>query len=271
MPIFKKRLIILSDYGLDDAAALAYLLEYAERFNGIDVVCVAGNVPAPQSLANAQKLLLHYGKPLKNVRLIDTNGFPQEYAALPSIHGRDGMGDLFAAPDKICAVPYAEWVRSFADGTVILSLGPCTVTLDILKRVKPCELILMAGTVNATPNFNGMEFNQALDVQSYNASLKYPHKIATLDTCRAPQFNLAGHRFEGGGLLYKLINRANGLAEARHPDNSYIYDFITALYLIEPNIFGVRETRDPWGNSLNELYIKDGNFCLAKYVKELRI
>jgi len=219
----KKRLIIFSDYGLDDACALAYLLERAERFDGIDIVCIAGNAPAACSLSNAQKLL--YQHPVPRTRLIDTNDFPQHYARLPSIHGEDGMGDLFPAPEKMDAVPYAEWVQSLPESATLLSLGPCTVSLDVVKRLKSLkdsDHIIMAGMVNAVPNHLGMEFNQALDVESFNAQVKFPHLIATLDTCRAPQFNLADWRGKSGSLLHRLVNRANELAEARHPCNSYI-------------------------------------------------
>jgi len=268
----KKRLIIFSDYGLDDACALAYLLDHAGRFDGVDVVCVAGNAPAHSSLLNAQKLLDNYaggGRPLQNIRLVSTDDFLQEYACLPSIHGEDGMGDLFPKPVKIDALSYAEWLASLPKAAVVLSLGPCTVSLDAVKRLKNPELVIMAGMVNAAPNHLGMEFNQALDPGSFNAQLKFPHKIATLDTCRMPQFNLAGRRFEGGRLLYRLINRANELAEARHPDNSYIYDFITALYLIEPQLFETRSVTDPWGNQLSELRVADEHFSLGEYVKGL--
>jgi len=272
----KKRLIIFSDYGLDDACALAYLLNYADRFDGVDIVCVAGNAPAHNSLSNAQKLLDHYansaqsGDKLRNIRLVSTDDFPQEYACLPSIHGEDGMGDLFPEPRKIDALPYVEWLVSLPETAIILSLGPCTVSLDAVKRFKNPELVMMAGMVNAIPNHLGMEFNQALDPDSYNAQAKFPHKIATLDTCRAPQFNLAAWRFKGGRLLPRLVNRANELAEARHPDNSYIYDLIAALYLIEPQLFKKDSVTDPWGNRLGELRVADELFSLGEYLKNLR-
>ncbi|MCL2796640.1 MAG: nucleoside hydrolase [Firmicutes bacterium] len=289
----KKQLIIFSDYGLDDACALAYLLEHADRFDGIDVVCIAGNAPAACSLSNAQKLvnsgqwtvdggqLRGQGSEARGqgsrarcphraaVRLVSTNDFPQNYARLPSIHGEDGMGDLFPKPETIDAVPYAEWAKSLPESVIILSLGPCTVSLDVVKRLKnlkASEHIVMGGMVKAVPNHLGMEFNQALDPGSFNAQVKFPHVIATLDTCRAPQFNLAVWRGKSDSLLHRLVNRANELAEARHPDNSYIYDLITALYLIEPQIFEARAVTDPWGNRLRELRLADKGFMLGEYL-----
>ena len=264
----KKRLIILADFGLDDACALAYILEYADRFEGIDIVCIAGNSPAKASLYNAQKLLLHYEGSTKGIRLIRTDDFPQNCAMLPSVHGKDGMGDLFPALSHVDATDYAEWVKTLPKDAIILSLGPCTVTVDILRRTSGYELILMAGLTKAKPNFKGMEFNQALDHASYRACLQRSHKVATLDTCRTRSFNLASRRFYGERMLYKLVNRANELAEIRHPDNSYIYDLITALYLIHPNFFQVRSITDPWGNELNELKCRDSSFSLAEYLQK---
>ncbi|MCL2798608.1 MAG: nucleoside hydrolase [Firmicutes bacterium] len=289
----KKRLIIFSDYGLDDACALVYLLGHADRFDGIDVVCIAGNVPAERSLSNAHKLLAQADSgqwtvdrkgegrfsisptasfsPSTPVRLVSTDDFPQKHVFLPSIHGKDGMGDLFSASAKTDAIPYAQWFNSLPESAVILSLGPCTVSLDVIKRfksVKGAEHVMMAGVVGAEPNYLGMEFNQALDPESLAAQVKFPHKIATLDTCRVRQFNLAGEKIRGGSLLCRLVNRAKELKDARHSDNSYVYDLIAALYLVEPQIFKARVAVDPWGNRLSELAIADEKFSLGEYLAE---
>ncbi len=223
------------------------------------------------SLQNAQKLLGQYGEPFFcGVRLIDTGGFLQNCARLPSIHGADGMGDLFKSPERNTpALPYAEWKNEPPEsGATVLSLGPCTVALDAVKRLSFPETVIMAGVVFEKPNYKGMEFNQALDAQAFNALVKMPHTAATLDTCRVPAFNLAGARVGTGTVLGKLLNRANELAELRHPGRSYIYDLIAALYLIEPEIFEVQKTADPFGNELNELRLKDGSFSLKEYLEK---
>ncbi len=269
----KQRLVILSDYGLDDAVAGAYLLSRADMFCAVDIVAVAGNVSAQKSLFNAKKLVSAAGAENKKVVIVDTCDIAQHGTDLPSIHGADGMGDLFDGSiikSGLNIVPYNKFFKSLSDGFILLSLGPLTLTEQILKKFKPSLTLIMAGMVDEVPNFNGMEFNQALDAQSYNNCLKFDHVAATLDTCRDPAFNLAGKRFEENCLMNKFINRAIALAEARHPDNSYIYDFIASLYLTEPKLFKTERVTDKWGNTLSQLKIDNKNFKLCEFVAGAR-
>ncbi|MDR2201167.1 MAG: nucleoside hydrolase [Clostridiales bacterium] len=277
-----KKLIILSDYGLDDAAAGAYLIGRRQMFGGIDIVAVGGNVGKELSLNNALRLVAALEKesgPMNGVRVIHTLSIPQEFAALPAVHGGDGMGDITldcAAQKK--PLGFGEWRESLTGGEIILSLGPLTVTRLLLKKIGSRQnnvrrvrtasgkLIIMAGLVNAVPNFMGAEFNQALDMPAYNECLAYPHAVATLDTCRRPEFNLAGRRFNES-VLGKLVNRACALAEARHADNAYIYDLIASLYLTRPQIFKPVPKPDPWGNLPNELELTDPSFSLAALIE----
>lgn len=265
----KKRLVILSDYGLDDAVAGIYLLENSDKFLSIDIVAIAGNSSSLISFNNAKKLLSNYNGDLSKVRLIDTTRKHQDYAHLPSIHGNDGMGDLLEVKKyNFTILDYDDWFKAGLDDILLLSLGPLTITKEIMDTYKNIELVIMAGMVDAEPNFKGMEFNQALDADSYNYCLKFDHVVATLDTCRHKNFNLAGARLKENNLLNKLINKAVLLAEARHIDNSYIYDFISALYLIMPHIFTVIKKGDKWCNTVFELVLNDNSFVLKDYVNK---
>ena len=83
--------------------------------------------------------------------------------------------------------------------------------------------------------------------------MRYDHEAATLDTCRVPRFNFAGRRESGDSLLGRLINKAVELAERRHPDNSYIYDYIAVQRLIAPDTFTVESVYDKDGNLIRQL------------------
>lgn len=280
----KKRLVILSDYGLDDAAAGVYCLNNAKMFDGIDIVAIGGNTSTENSFNNAKKLLVAYAKEngkVENVRLIDTLIVTQPFTHLPSIHGNDAMGDLFTHnfPLPVPVIKYNDWTKdiltlSKSKEIILFSLGPCTITKQLMDMfgdknievadnkicgtLKNIQLVLMAGMVNATPNFEGMEFNQALDSVSYNYCLTFNHVVATLDTCRENVFNLANKRTKGISMLDKIINRSEELAEARHADNCYIYDFIAAHYLTCSELFKTQRQKDKWGNTVNQLkVIKD--------------
>ena len=249
-----RRLIILSDYGLDDAVATAHVFERREQFSTIDIVTVAGNVSADTSRRNAEKLLSNLDADLSHVRIVDTAAVPQCFSQLPSIHGNDGMGDLLSLlPHAIPIISYAEFVEDLPTRPTVLSLGPLTVTVDLLARLQPEELIIMAGLVAETPNFNGYEFNHFLDRPAFAQAVLYPHVVATLDTCRAPRFNMIERKGQTGGLIGRLIDRAIALAAARHPDNCYIYDYVAAQYLTDPHGFTVDYAVDPWGNRLHQL------------------
>lgn len=257
----KKRLVILSDYGLDDACATAFLLLHTAEFDGIDIVAIGGNTSSENSLRNAKKLLVAYANEnnlncISNVRLIDSCKISQPVCTLPSIHGIDGMGDLLTdvSPLPVQLLQFDEWLNGItAEQIILFSVGPCTITKLILQKIGACQLVIMAGVINDVPNYNGYEFNQGLDVEAFDFCVKYPHVIATLDSCRAPMFNLATAAYNGSDLLSKLIAKAITLAVARHKDNCYIYDYITAQYLITPEIFKVEILTDKWGNKLSNL------------------
>lgn len=254
-------LVILSDYGLDDAVALAHILERRAQFGAIDVLAVAGNTSAENSLANAKKLLAALAAEtpscVAGVTLVDTTAEPQPWTQLPSIHGEDGMGDLFApAAAPVPVVRYADWLATADRPFTLLSLGPCTLTVRLLNALGPRPLVLMAGLVAAEPNFKGYEFNHELDKAAFTETVRYPHVIATLDTCRAPVFNMIDRRPTGGTVKERLTARAIELAAARHPDNCYIYDYVAAQFLTDPKRFAVARHTDPWGNALDQLQVQ---------------
>lgn len=261
----KKKLVILSDYGLDDACATAYILENRNNFSGIDIVAIGGNTSAKNSLDNIKKLLQNYVKEngenaTDGIRLIETTALRQQVCTLPSIHGIDGMGDLFAdiVQSPVPMVSFEQFLDELVAKDIILfSVGPCTITKIILDKIGECELVIMAGVIDEVPNFRDMEFNQGLDAAAYDYCVGFKHVIATLDSCRKPCFNLAGKRIKGKSLLAKLVNRAEEFAEARHPDNCYIYDYVAAKYLIEPQLFNIVVKTDKWGNTLSNLEPKE--------------
>lgn len=249
-------LVILSDYGLDDAVALAHILEHREQFGRIDVLAVAGNTSAENSFGNAAKLLARAGAAAHDVTLVDTSAEPQPWTQLPSIHGTDGLGDLFPPSQPTVPVTtYAAWLAGADRPFTLLSLGPCTLTARILAQLGARPLVLMAGLVHEKPNFNGYEFNHELDKAAFAETVRYPHVVATLDTCRVPVFNRIDRRTDGATLKGQLINRAIELAAARHPDNCYIYDYVAAQYLTDPERFTTDVCVDPWGNTLTQLRV----------------
>lgn len=249
------RYVLLCDYGLDDAAATVYLLDSRKKGDAVDILPIGGNSEKSVAYRNAHTLLANYGGDLSGVRIVDTRALVQPYAALPSVHGSDGMGDLFpAARSKVAEISFDEWMNADIGEYVLVSLGPCTVTRLILEgKPAPAHLLIMGGNVASEPNFEGREFNHALDVSAFAYSVARQHTIATLDSCRHPIFNLVVSPQEGSALLKKLTARALELASARHPDNCYVYDLIAVRSLFERSLMTVTRAVDPDGNVLNML------------------
>lgn len=256
------KLVVFADYGLDDACATVYLLTHRDRFDSIDIVPIGGNVEADRAMTNAGKLLAaaaDEGISLRGVSLVDTTACEQPFCRLPSVHGRDGMGDLLKdCASPVAVVPYESLARTLDCDYEILSLGPCTMVERTLLSApkKQCgDIIIMGGCNLAEPNYNGYEFNDGLDHEAFVKTLARPHKAATLDTCRADEFNYINEKRTGGKLLDRLINRSVELASARHNDRCYIYDYIAALALVHPERFGVREVNFADGVVMRELYL----------------
>ncbi len=250
--------VLLCDYGLDDACATLKVLQERREGETVDIVAVGGNDSAQKSLTNAIKLLGLVGNP-SWVTLVDTTAIPQNHSYLPSIHGEDSMGDLTEYPsDPVTPVPFDEWLRDVDSHIRLVSLGPCKITNLILDRIgEPDLLLIMAGNVAEEPNYEGYEFNHRIDISAFEQCVKHPHVIATLDSCRTAAFNFSAVKHGESGELSRFLDRSVELAKQRHPDNSYVYDYICVSYLYEPQDWDTVSAVDADGNRLNMLKHKD--------------
>lgn len=250
-----KRIALLCDYGLDDAVATLYLLRHADLFERIDILPIAGNFPLDVSQNNAKRILSYCECPTDRVRLVDTSSIAQNEERLPEIHGEDGIGDLLPSEFE-CTVPclaYDEWLASVDERYTVVSLGPCTVLLDLLKTKGAHELLMMGGNVAEPPNYKGYEFNHGMDTDAFQASVHYTHLIATLDSCHCPQCDFYSIELEGDELFERMARRAVELSERRGEKACYIYDLVAAVCLLHPEKFTVEPAVDKDGNALSML------------------
>ncbi len=249
-----KNLAVLCDYGLDDAVATAYLLDNADKFEQIDILPVGGNFPLATAFNNAKRIMSHYEN-LKNVRIIDTSSVPQPSEKLPDIHGTDGMGDVLDGTVDFDAevIDYGDWIKTVGQNYTILSLGPCTVTADILRKVGQRPLVMMAGNISEPPNFNGYEFNYALDLDAFAECVKYPHACATLDSCHHPMCDFYKMELKGDSLLCRFARRSAELARKRGEGMCAVYDLVAAFYLLNPDKFEIEKLTDKDGNTVSVL------------------
>ena len=251
----KKNLALLCDYGMDDAIGTLYLFEHAHQFNKIDIVAIGGNFPLKQTLINAKRIITHYNGKLDNVTVVDTSSIAQPEEILADIHGEDGMGDLLPQDynEDITVLDYDEWLEGIDDNYVIVSLGPCTVTIDILEKKGSLPLIMMAGNINEPPNYKGYEFNHGMDIQAFAKCVKYPHAAATLDTCHCPACNLNLHELPKEGMFAKMLARYRDMSRGRGEEICSVYDLTALVYLTHPQRFESAVMEDKDGNPVNVL------------------
>lgn len=255
----KKKIALLCDYGLDDAIATLYLFRFADRFEQIDIVPVAGNFPLDITYINAKRVLSVLPSLPDNIRIVNTEKLEQNCEAIFDIHGNDGMGDVFPAEyrDNFKEIMYEEWISQVDSDYTVVSLGPCTVTADILAKKSPVELIIMAGNISEEPNYKGYEFNHGINPEAFAATVKYPHVIATLDTCHNPFCNLNNITFSNEGAFGKAIAKYKALSNGRNEQMCSIYDMMAVVYLVSPERFGIEKRTDSQGNELSVLIYTD--------------
>lgn len=254
-PITKKKIALLCDYGLDDAIATLFLLNYAERFLQIDILPVGGNFSREKAQINAKRLLSHCEKLPCGIRIVDTSAIPQPCDDLPFIHGQDGMGDVIGAAyeEKAPVIGYDDWLKEVDDDYLLLSLGPCTVTEDILKKKGALPLVMMCGNIAEPPNQGDYEFNHAINRSAFTFCTGYPHAAATLDSCHHPKGDLNALNLEGEDLLHRLLRAYHHLSVGRKEPACYVYDLTAVLYVLFPERFDCSEQRDRDGNRVTVL------------------
>lgn len=252
-----KKIVLLCDYGLDDAIATAYILEHSSMFEKIDIMPIGGNMPLKISFNNALRILNNLEYIPDNVRIVDSSIYPQPEEYLDFIHGRDGMGDILPkesnASDKIDVLDFNSWIDTVGSDYLIVCLGPCTIAEKILQHKENLPLLIMGGNIAEKPNHNEYEFNHGMDTKAFSFCVKHSHFIATLDSCHHPLCDFYKIDVTDNKLSSRFIRRYVELSKERNEKESYIYDFVTVLFLFKPEKFNVIKCTDRDGNKLSML------------------
>ncbi|MDE6411293.1 MAG: nucleoside hydrolase [Clostridia bacterium] len=247
------KLVLFCDYGLDDAAATVDALAHSieDGYDEVVLVAIGGNVPPSISLRNVIRLVSNCDFKYAPVTVIDTTAEEQPFEFLTTVHGGDGMGDLFQdKPFHAKILTFREWLEGFSDDYLLLSLGPMTLVPELLKKRAPEKFVFMGGNIAEEPNFQGYEFNHALDREAFSEAVKYPHFAVTMDTCRNPFLNIQSERIEADSLLSRIVARARDLTLMSGEKGCYLWDDIALKYLRHPNWFTLRYGVDRDGNEL---------------------
>ncbi|MBR2043056.1 MAG: nucleoside hydrolase [Clostridia bacterium] len=254
------KIALLCDYGFDDAIATLHLFNNADKFDGIDILPVAGNFPLETAFNNAKRLVYNAEVLPEKLRIVNTAEIEQKGENIPHIHGNDGMGDILPAEyeEKVSVISYGDWLNEVNEDYVILSLGPCTVTADLLSKKGSLPLIMMAGNINERPNYKSYEFNHGVNPDAFAKCVKHPHKAATLDTCHCDKIDLNVTSVKKDGLIGKMIARYKEMSNVRKDDFCAIYDLVAVVYLLHPERFTSEVKIDAFNNAVTVLrYISE--------------
>ena len=255
-----KKLILFADYGLDDAAATATVLQRHHLFDAIDIVAIGGNVPSNVSLRNCYTLLSYFPEALDKITVVDTTAEPQPSEYLAEIHGNDGMGDLFDHTRKVRVktVPFAAWLPT-TDGTeALLSLGPMTLVKPLMALHDTYFPVIMGGRVRTAPNYHGYEFNHGLDKEAFAYCTKGEHAAITLDTVRTTALDMRLREITGSDVHSQIVRADQKLSITRGEEGCFLWDDVAAICLIYPQRFRLVPETDQDGNRVyNAEYISD--------------
>ena len=254
--IMKKKVIIDTDPGVDDAMAIA-LAWLSPDIELVALTTVFGNVSVDQAASNACVLLDQLGadipvargakKPLKN----KLRGFP-DY-----VHGKNGFGDIDLPESSKQIEPQsaADYLieRILADpyDITIVTIGPLTNLAiaiekqpEIMNKVK--EIVVLGGAFITNGNVNpAAEANMISDPHAadFVFSKKGPITVLGLDVTQQVIMNEqylnevhnrstpCGEFLRDMTRFYLDFHRSGGV------DGLYTHDPSAIAYLIEPDLF----------------------------------
>ncbi|MFY0595865.1 MAG: nucleoside hydrolase [Cognatishimia sp.] len=189
-----RKIIIDTDPGQDDAAAIMLALGSPEEIHVLGITCVAGNVPLSLTQKNARIVCEWSGKPDTKVFAGCKAPMKRKLVTAEHVHGKTGLDGPDPLPTPAMSLQEQDAVdfiidtlRAEPDGTVTLcTLGPLTnigtafrKAPDIIDRVQ--EIVMMGGAYfevgNITP---AAEFNIYVDPEAADIIFKSGRPITVM-------------------------------------------------------------------------------------------
>jgi purine nucleosidase len=259
----RRRIIIDTDPGLDDAVAILLALAAAEELEVLGLVAVAGNLPLAQTERNARRVCELAGRPDLPVYAGCARPILNPLATAERVH-RETDRDRLLLPDPTIALQpqhgvdfLVETLRASEASTITLcALGPLTNIAIALAKApevigKVRELIVMGGACfelgNVTP---AAEFNMHLDphaaaiifdsgIPLTMIPLDVTHQLATTEPRLAALRALPNRCGEAVAALLAAFER-NRRAKFG-PRARALHDPSVIGYLLRPDIYEGRE------------------------------
>lgn len=252
----KRRIIIDTDPGIDDAAALAIALNNQEL--KIEMLStVAGNVNLNYTTENAKKILDFFEK---DIPLARGNSLPllREYEDASQFHGETGMnGYNFPESSRELLPEHAvvemkEKILAAEEKITLVTIGPLTNAALLLimypeVKAKIEEIVIMGGSTIAGNTNSSAEFNIKVDPHAAQMVINsgLPITIFGLRTTSRAVLNKKDieeikNLGQAGEMLYSLFTHYRG-GDIKAA-GLMMHDICTICYLLKPDIFKFQET-----------------------------
>lgn len=255
----KRKIIIDTDPGQDDAVAILLALGSPEEIEVLGITAVAGNVPLSLTESNARRVCELAGRPDVKVFAGCDRPMGRPLLTAEHVHGETGLnGPVLPDPTMPLQAQHGvdfiiDTLRAEASGTVTLCpLGPLTNIAtafekapDIVEKVQ--EIVLMGGAYfevgNITP---AAEFNIYVDPQAADIVFKsgVPIVVMPLDVthkalvtpARNDAFRNIGNRV--GIAVAEMTDFFERFDKEKYgSDGAPLHDPCVTAYLIKPELF----------------------------------
>lgn len=250
-----RKLIIDTDPGIDDAAAIAILLSDPSLDVKL-IASVSGNVGIEHTTNNALKLLTFFNKdipvakgaamPLMRGNIFATNA-----------HGKSGMGGFeFPEPNlelllkENAVMSEYHTIMALEEKVTILTIGPLTniaLLISTFPEVKEKieEIIMMGGSTERGNIGVYSEFNVNVDPEAAKIVFRsgIPITMLGLDIGRKARLTPGDlDELDNCGKAGKMISSLFRSYDGGNIEEGVkMYDPSAAMYLLEPELFKVKE------------------------------
>jgi len=254
-----RKIIITTDPGQDEAAAILLVLGSPEDFEVLGVVAVAGNVRLEKTQRNARQVLELAGRP--DIPVFAGCGRPMHRPLVTAehVHGPEGL-DGPALPDPTTPLRakhgvdfIIETLRAAPSGEItICSLSPLTTLAmalvqapDIAPRIR--EIVMMAGAYFEGGNIRvRAEFNVYVDPDAADVVLRsgVPLTMLPLDVThqmRSTRPRLEAFRAPGrrcGAALAEMLAFSEHFDLQKYGwDGAPLHGPCVPAYMLRPDLF----------------------------------
>jgi purine nucleosidase len=255
----KRRIIIDTDPGQDDACAILLALASPDELEVLGIVAVAGNVPLAHTERNARRIVELAGRPEVPVYAGCARPLARALRTAEHVHGRTGLdGYDWHEPQVQLQVQHGvdfiiDTLRASEPGAITLcTLGPLSnVAMALVKAPDIAghirEIVMMGGAYfevgNLTPS---AEFNIIVDPEAADVVMRsgVPIVMAPLDLTHrmlATHERLAAWQKLGnkaGAAAYGMISFSERYDLAKYGwPGAPLHDPTVIAYLLKPELF----------------------------------